>query len=462
MLNPETTGCQEVAGEVHTTLQDFLASLSFDKRLYTQDIQGSLAHVQMLKTQGMISEEEATALTQALEEVLSEIEAGTFQFDVGLEDIHMNIEQALITKLGPDGGKVHTARSRNDQVALDLKLFVRDEVKAIMQEVVSLQKAISTLAEENLEIIIPGYTHLQQAQPILFSHLMMAHYEQLKRDHSRFQDCLNRMDECPLGCAALAGTSHPIDRDLTAKLLGFSKPNANSLDGVSDRDYTVEAVFCASLTMTHLSGLCEELIIYSSKEFNFIKISDTLTTGSSIMPQKRNPDIPELVRGKTGRVNGNLINLLTVLKGLPLAYNKDLQEDKEALFDTLDTVKMSLMAMTELINGITVIADQEKIIQQLEQGFTNATELADHLAQKGMPFRSAYNITKTLVAYCQENGKVLSDLTEEELEKHGCPPEGVLEALDIKGCIARKNSFGGTATEQVKGAIGKAKSELGC
>jgi argininosuccinate lyase len=422
-------------------LEDFLASIHFDKRLYKHDIQGSVAHVKMLVKQGILDGGDGEKIIQGLQEIHEEIEQGKFHFDPSLEDIHMNIEAALEEKIGDIGGAVHTARSRNDQVALDLRLYIRDEIDGILELIDSLQISIQNLANENDSVIIPGYTHLQQAQPVSLSQHLLAHYHKLQRDKERFQDCYKRVNVNPLGACALAGTTHPIDPNYTTELLGMEKPMENTLDAVSDRDFVVETAFCSSLCMTHLSGICEELILWSTSEFGFIKFQDGLTTGSSIMPQKKNPDVAELVRGKTGRVNGNLVALLTMLKGLPLAYNKDLQEDKEAIFDSLDTLKGSLEAITKLLGGTVFIIDEVDVINTSQNNFANATELADHLTQKGVPFRTAYNITKEVVAYCVENGKTLNQLTLEEF-KQFCDKieQDVYNMVDIGSAVDLKSA----------------------
>jgi len=398
-------------------LETFLASIGFDQRLFKVDIEGSLAHVKMLVKQGILAQDDGETILKGLQELLTDHKQGSLVFSTQYEDIHMNIEAALVEKIGDLGGAMHIARSRNDQVALDMRLYIRGEIDELLTAIDGLQKILTKLAEENSSTIVPGYTHLQHAQPVLLSKHLMAHYWKLERDKERMQDCLIRVNVNPLGSCALAGTTLPIDREYTTKLLGLSKACQNSLDAVSDRDFVAETAFCCSMVMTHLSGICEELILWSTLEFGYVKFAEGLTTGSSIMPQKKNPDIAELVRGKTGRVNGNLIALLTILKGLPLAYNKDLQEDKEAIFDSLDTVKGSLAAMSMLFAGIEFTIDQGSVFKTLEDSFSNATELADHLAQQGIPYRSAYNITKQVVAYCQENGKTLSDLDQNEMSR---------------------------------------------
>jgi len=398
-------------------LETFLASIGFDQRLFKVDIEGSLAHVKMLVKQGILAQDDGETILKGLQELLTDHKQGSLVFSTQYEDIHMNIEAALVEKIGDLGGAMHIARSRNDQVALDMRLYIRGEIDELLTAIDGLQKILTKLAEENSSTIVPGYTHLQHAQPVLLSKHLMAHYWKLERDKERMQDCLIRVNVNPLGSCALAGTTLPIDREYTTKLLGLSKACQNSLDAVSDRDFVAETAFCCSMVMTHLSGICEELILWSTLEFGYVKFAEGLTTGSSIMPQKKNPDIAELVRGKTGRVNVNLIALLTILKGLPLAYNKDLQEDKEAIFDSLDTVKGSLAAMSMLFAGIEFTIDQGSVFKTLEDSFSNATELADHLAQQGIPYRSAYNITKQVVAYCQENGKTLSDLDQNEMSR---------------------------------------------
>jgi len=366
-------------------VEEFNASISFDKRLYKHDIMGSITHARMLAKVGILTKKEVDKIISGLKAIEKEIVAGKFRFTPDLEDIHMAIEKRLIEKIGPVGGKLHTARSRNDQVALDVRLYLRDEIKEIQSLIRDLQKALVNVAKKNLDCIMPGYTHLQRAQPILFSHHLLAYYEMLKRDHERIADCLTRVNVMPLGAGALAGSPYPLDRDFVAKELGFAKPTDNSLDSVSDRDFCIEFCGAASILMMHLSRLSEEFILWSSQEFGFIELSDAFSTGSSIMPQKKNPDVPELVRGKTGRVYGNLLSLLTTMKALPLAYNKDMQEDKEALFDTVDTVKDCLKVFSPMLTTMKI--NKKKMLNATKQGFLTATDAADYLVKKGVPFQ---------------------------------------------------------------------------
>ena len=393
-------------------VEEFTASIDFDKRLYHQDIRGSIAHARMLGKQGIISLDDMEQIVHGLQEILRQIEAGRFDFSVALEDIHMNIESRLSEKIGEAGKRLHTGRSRNDQVALDIRLYLRDEIVEISAYLDLLIDALIEQAEKNIEVIMPGYTHLQTAQPILFSHHLMAYVEMFRRDKGRMEDCLRRMNLCPLGAGALAGTTFPIDREHVAEHLDFPGVTRNSLDSVSDRDFALEFLAASSILMMHLSRFSEELILWSTSEFKFIDLSDGFCTGSSIMPQKKNPDVPELVRGKTGRVYGNLMALLTVMKGLPLAYNKDMQEDKEPLFDTIDTVKGSLKIFVDMIREMRVNADRMRAAAA--GGYSTATDVADYLVRKGMPFRDAHEVVGKAVAYCIAQGKDLPELTIEE------------------------------------------------
>jgi len=384
-------------------VEEFTASIDFDQRMYRYDIQGSMAHARMLGRQGIIAPEEAQQICAGLEQILADIEAGKVEFTVALEDIHMNIESRLIENIGSVGGKLHTGRSRNDQVAVDIRLYLRDEMKAILTYLDKLQEALLTQADANLNTIMPGYTHLQTAQPVLFAHHMLAYYEMFCRDSGRMQDCLVRMNVLPLGAGALAGTTFPIDRESVAADLGFDGVTRNSLDSVSDRDFALEFCSAAATVMMHLSRLSEELVLWSSADFNFIELTDAFCTGSSIMPQKKNPDVPELVRGKTGRVYGNLMSLLTLMKSLPLAYNKDMQEDKEPLFDSIDTVKGSLKIFADMISQMYVKADNMRIAAA--RGYSTATDVADYCVTKGIPFRDAHEIVGKTVRYCIEHQK---------------------------------------------------------
>ena len=390
-------------------VEEFTASIQFDKRLYHQDIRGSIAHARMLGKQGIIPMADVDEIVHGLQEILRQIEAGQFDFSVSLEDIHMNIEARLSRKIGEAGKRLHTGRSRNDQVALDIRLYLRDELVEISAYIDLLIDSLIYQAEENLGVIMPGYTHLQTAQPILFSHHMLAYVEMLRRDKGRMEDCLKRANVMPLGAGALAGTTFPIDREYVAELLDFPEVTRNSLDSVSDRDFALEFLSSAAILMMHLSRFSEELILWSTSEFHFIDLSDSFCTGSSIMPQKKNPDVPELVRGKTGRVYGNLMALLTVMKSLPLAYNKDMQEDKEPLFDTIDTVKGSLKIFADMIREMRV--NVPAVREAAARGFSTATDVADYLVRKGMPFRDAHEVVGKAVRYCVENGKDLPGLT---------------------------------------------------
>lgn len=441
------------------TVEKFTCSLHFDKRLYKYDIEGSIAHCLMLAKCRIIKNSEAYSIIKGLKEILKEIERGKFPFKEELEDIHMNIEKRLIEKIGSVGGKLHTARSRNDQVALDVRLFLRDEIKEAEIALKELQKVIVELAEKNLGCIMPGYTHLQQAQPVLFSHHLMAYYEMLSRDNERLALCYRQVDTLPLGAGALAGTSLPIDREYVAKILKFSKVTKNSLDTVSDRDFILDYLSFSSILMMHLSRLCEEFILWSTSEFCFIEISDAFCTGSSMMPQKKNPDIPELVRGKTGRVYGNLMAMLTIMKSLPLSYNRDLQEDKEALFDSVDTIRNSLLLLKELISNLKV--NEDKMKEAFSMGFLTATDLSDYLVNKGIPFREAHEVIGRLVRYCIENGKTFGDLTLSEFKNfHKSFDKGVSEFSRVEYSVNSKKSYGGTARENVAGMIKEAKKKL--
>lgn len=440
-------------------VEKFTSSLHFDKRLYKYDILGSIAHCQMLAKCRIIKNSEAGKIIKGLKDILKEIESGKFPFKEELEDIHMNIEKRLIEKTGSVGGKLHTARSRNDQVALDVRLFLREEIKETEIALGRLQKVIVELAEKNLDCIMPGYTHLQQAQPVLFSHHLMAYYEMLSRDNERLSLCYKQADTLPLGAGALAGTSLPIDRKYVARILKFSKVTENSLDTVSDRDFILDYLSFSSILMMHLSRLCEELILWSTSEFRFIEISDAFCTGSSMMPQKKNPDIPELIRGKTGRVYGDLMAMLTIMKSLPLSYNRDLQEDKEALFDSVDTVRNSLMVLRELIPNIKV--NKDKMKQASSEGFLTATDLSDYLVNKGIPFRESHKVIGRLVRYCIENGKAFRDLSILEFKKfHKSFDKDVAEFTMVEYSVRSKKSYGGTARENVEGMIKEAKKKL--
>jgi len=439
-------------------VEEFTASIDFDKRMYHYDIQGSIAHARMLAKQGIISKDEAQTIMAGLESILTDIEKGDFEFKVSLEDIHMNIEARLIERIGPVGGKLHTARSRNDQVALDVRLYLRDELKEILSYLDKLQESLLAQAEGNLGVIMPGYTHLQTAQPILFAHHMLAYYEMMKRDAGRMTDVLKRMNVLPLGAGALAGTTFPIDREFVAEQLGFDGVTRNSLDSVSDRDFALEFCAASSILMMHLSRLSEELILWSSADFAFIELTDAFCTGSSIMPQKKNPDVPELVRGKTGRVYGNLISLLTLMKSLPLAYNKDMQEDKEPLFDSIDTVKGSLKIFADMIAQMKVRAENMRIAAA--RGFSTATDVADYCVRKGLPFRQAHEVVGKTVRYCIENGKDIPELSIEEFRQFSeLIDEDIYDYVTLEASVNARRATGGTAREAVEREISRARAE---
>ena len=447
------------SGEVSSIADDFNSSISFDCKLYTQDITGSMAHAAMLGAQGIITAQEADALIQGLEGILQDLDSGKLEIDYTCEDIHMFVEQVLTQRLGDVGKKLHTARSRNDQVALDLRMYLRSEVEEISALTKALVEAIVSQAQSNLGVIMPGYTHLQRAQPILFSHHLMAYAMMLLRDLGRLADCRKRMNVCPIGSCALAGTTYNTDRWMEAKALGFDDIARNSIDGVSDRDFCVELLSAISVLMMHLSRFSEEIILWSSWEFQFIELSDAYTTGSSIMPQKKNPDMAELVRGKTGRVYGDLMGLLTTLKGLPLAYNKDMQEDKEAIFDAVDTVKMCLKVFAPMVQTMT--AKPENMKKAAQGGFINATDLADYLVKKGLPFRSAYKISGQIVAHCIANGQVLETLPLEVYKTYSdLFDEDLYPEIDLTTCVEKRISEGGTSAASVSAQIAYVKEQL--
>jgi argininosuccinate lyase len=440
-------------------VEEFTASINFDRRMYHYDILGSVTHARMLARQGIISGDEAETIVQGLEGILAEIEAGDFEFTVAREDIHMNIEARLIEKIGAVGGKLHTARSRNDQVALDVRLYLRDEIDAIAQALGTLQAALLDQAEKNLDVIMPGYTHLQTAQPVLFAHHLLAYFEMLARDTGRLHDLRSRLNHLPLGAGALAGTTFAIDREWVAEQLGFAGVTRNSLDTVSDRDFALEFCSFASILMMHLSRLSEELILWSSADFAFIELSDAFCTGSSIMPQKKNPDVPELVRGKTGRTYGNLISLLTLMKSLPLAYNKDMQEDKEPLFDTIDTVRGSLKVFAGMIAEMRVNPEQMRIAAG--RGFSTATDIADYLVRKGLPFRNAHEVVGKTVRFCVENKKSIPELTLEEFRQFSADIDGdIFNYVTLEASVNARKATGGTAREAVEKEIILARQAL--
>jgi len=437
-------------------VEAFTASVQFDQRLYHHDIAGSIAHATMLEKVGVLTTEERDSIISGLEQVRDEIEAGDFNWSISLEDVHMNVEARLTALIGDTGKKLHTGRSRNDQVATDMRLYLRDEIDVIADELKRLQSGLIDLAEREADTIMPGFTHLQTAQPVTFGHHLMAWFEMLCRDADRLQDCRKRVNIMPLGAAALAGTTYPIDRDFTAELLGFERASRNSLDSVSDRDFAIE--FCAfgSLLMTHMSRFSEELVLWTSAQFNFIDLPDRFCTGSSIMPQKKNPDVPELVRGKTGRVNGHLISLLTLMKSQPLAYNKDNQEDKEPLFDCIDTLKGCLRAYADMVPALQ--ANKESMREAAMRGYSTATDLADYAVRKGMPFRDAHEVVGKAVAFGIQQNKDLSELTLDELKVFSdIIEQDVFDVLTLEGSVNARDHLGGTAPAQVRKAVATAR-----
>ena len=447
------------SGATDSIADDFNSSIRFDSRMFRQDITGSMAHAAMLGAQGIIAQAEADQLIDGLQEILTDLESGALQFDFSCEDIHMFVEQVLTQRLGDVGKKLHTARSRNDQVALDLRMYLRGEIDEISDLVKALLEAVVSQAEANKTAIMPGYTHLQRAQPILFSHHLMAYAMMLLRDLSRLADCRKRMNVSPIGSCALAGTTYHTDRQFEAKQLGFDDVARNSIDGVSDRDFCVELMSALSVLMMHLSRFSEEIILWASWEFKFVELSDAYTTGSSIMPQKKNPDMAELVRGKTGRVYGDLMAMLTTLKGLPLAYNKDMQEDKEAVFDAVDTVKMCLKVFAPML--ATMTAKPENMKKAAQGGFINATDLADYLVKKGMPFRSAYKISGQIVAKCIAEGCVLETLPLSVYQQYSeLFAEDLYQDIDLLTCVEKRISEGGTSLASVEAQIAYVKELL--
>ena len=433
--------------DTNALVNELNASIAFDQRLYREDIQGSIVHAEMLGNQGIISPEDAQAIIRGLNGILADVEAGKIEFSPENEDIHMNIEALLTARIGDAGKRLHTARSRNDQVALDFRLYVREQIGAVLGQLLDLEEVLCRQAARYQTAVMPGYTHLQRAQPISFAQHLLAYGSMFRRDVTRLEDCRKRLNECPLGSGALAGTTYPIDRWQTAEGLGFDRPMGNSLDGVSDRDYALELLSDLSILMTHLSRFAEEIILWCSWEFKFIELDDAYATGSSIMPQKKNPDVAELVRGKTGRVYGDLMSLLTVMKGLPLAYNKDMQEDKEPVFDAIDTVELALPVFSAMLDTMTVLP--ENMRKAAGRGFINATDCADYLTKKGMPFRDAYTVVGRLVAACSAQGKTLEELSLEELKAvSDLFAEDVYEALNLENCMALRASFGGPAVSE--------------
>ena len=447
------------AGETDRIADDFNSSIHFDSRMYRQDITGSMAHAAMLAARGIISRDEADTLVAGLEGILADIDSGKLEIDLSCEDIHMFVEQVLTERLGDVGKKLHTARSRNDQVALDIRMYLRDEINTIIVLVRELMAALAEQAERNKAVIMPGYTHLQRAQPITFGHHLMAYAMMLLRDMDRFSDTARRMNISPIGSCALAGTTYDTDRRMEAASLGFDDICLNSLDGVSDRDFGVEFLSACAIMMMHLSRFSEELILWSSWEFKFVELSDAYTTGSSIMPQKKNPDMAELIRGKTGRVYGDLMALLTTLKGLPLAYNKDMQEDKEGIFDAVDTVKMCLQVMTPMISTMSVRADNMK--KAAGEGFINATDLADYLVKKGLPFRTAYKLSGQIVAKCIQDRTVLEDLPLDTYQSfHELFDADLYNEISLETCVAKRISEGGTSVESVEKQIAYVRAKI--
>ncbi|WP_296810418.1 argininosuccinate lyase [Thiocapsa sp.] len=440
-------------------VEAFTASVDFDRRLYRYDIQGSIAHATMLARQGILNAAERDAIVSGLEAVRERIDAGAFEWSIPLEDVHMNVESALTELIGDAGKKLHTGRSRNDQVATDVRLWLREEIDLIREAIARLQAALLDLAEREAETIMPGFTHLQVAQPVTFGHHMLAWFEMLNRDRERLADCRRRMNVMPLGAAALAGTTYPIDRAYTAELLGFDRPAENSLDAVSDRDFAIEFTAAAAILMVHLSRFSEELILWSSSQFGFIELSDSFCTGSSIMPQKKNPDVPELVRGKSGRIFGHLMGLLTLMKAQPLAYNKDNQEDKEPLFDTVDNLKGSLKVYAEMMREVA--CNRARMRTAAAQGFSTATDLADYLVRKGIPFRDAHEIVGKAVGLGVREGRDLAELTLDELRGFSDAIEAdVFTVLALDGSVAARDHLGGTAPAQVRAAIERARARV--
>jgi len=440
-------------------VERFTASIGFDYRLYHHDINGSIAHATMLAKVGVLTDAERDQIITGLEEIRAEIVAGKFTWSVSLEDVHMNIEAVLTQRIGITGKKLHTGRSRNDQVATDIRLYLRDEIDAIAKELTRLQQGLLSVAEREADTIMPGFTHLQTAQPVTFGHHLLAWFEMLQRDYSRLMDCRKRMNYLPLGAAALAGTTYPIDRAYTAQLLGFDAPTENSLDSVSDRDFAIEFASFSAILMMHMSRFSEELVLWTSSQFSFIDLPDRFCTGSSIMPQKKNPDVPELVRGKTGRVYGHLTALLTLMKSQPLAYNKDNQEDKEPVFDAIDTVKDCLRAFADMVPAIK--PRKEKMYEAAKRGFSTATDLADYLVRRGVPFRDAHEIVGKSVGYGVQTDKDLSEMSLAELQQFSTVIEqDVFAVLTLEGSVAARNHIGGTAPVQVKAAVERAKLSL--
>ena len=465
MTEPKKSGSGKMWGGrfsegTAASVEAFSASIHYDSRLYKYDIAGSKAHAAMLASQGILTKEELATITDGLTAIEKEIDQGTFEFRRELEDIHMNIEKSLVERIGPAGAKLHSARSRNDQVALDFKMYLRDQCDTLILLLDDIRKAFVLLARKYLGNIMPGYTHLQRAQPVQIAHHMLAYYEMFSRDRERMVDCRKRLNLSPLGCAAMAGTGLPIDREQVAKALGFDGVTANSMDTSGDRDYAIEFTSDCTMIQLHLSRLSEELVLWSSQEFDFVNISDKFCTGSSIMPQKKNPDIPELIRGKSGRVVGSLMTLITLVKGLPLTYNRDLQEDKEPVFDTVDTVSASLSIMAELLENLSF--NTTRMLDATKTGCITATDLADYLVLRNVPFREAHGIVGRAVAYCLEKGCELPDLTLEELASFSKEiSKDVYEVLSVEGSVNSRISTGGTAIQRVEEAVTAAEKKLG-
>ena len=435
-----------------TLVDDFNSSIRFDARMYAQDIEGSMAHAEMLGKQGIIPVSDAELIVKTLAEIKTDIEAGKVEFEIDAEDIHMNIETILISRIGDVGKRLHTGRSRNDQVALDIRMYLRSEIDTLGGLLDELKATILDIAEKNLDTIMPGYTHLQKAQPITLAHHVMAYYEMLRRDSERLTDCRKRLNVMPLGSGALAGTTYPLDREFVAEKLGFDAVTVNSLDGVSDRDFVCELAFDLSMIMTHLSRFSEEIILWSSHEFGFIELDDAYSTGSSIMPQKKNPDVAELVRGKSGRVFGSLMGLLTMMKGLPLAYNKDMQEDKEQIFDAIDTVKMCLPVFSKML--ATMRVKRDAMLNSAKGGFTNATDVADYLVKHGLPFRDAHAVVGRMVAYCIEHNTVIDALSMEEFKDFSeLISDDIYDEISLETCVNQRKLIGGPAIETMKSVI---------
>jgi len=440
-------------------VDNFNASIEFDQKLYKQDITGSIAHAKMLAHAGIISQEESLQIAQCLQGILADIEAGNVEFKVSLEDIHMNIETLLIERIGDTGKKLHTARSRNDQVAVDIRLYTRDEITPICELLKNLLTSLLALGEEHVDTIMPGYTHLQRAQPITLGYHLTAYFQMFRRDYERLMDCYKRVNVMPLGSGALAGVTYAIDRNFLARELDFDRITENGLDAVSDRDFVIEFISCSSLIMMHLSRFCEELVLWSSQEFQFIEMDDAYSTGSSIMPQKKNPDIAELIRGKTGRVYGNLLTILTIMKSLPLAYNKDMQEDKPPLFDTVETVKICLEIFTPMLNSI--VFKKDKMRKAVGAGFMNATDVADYLVKKSVPFRSSHEIVGKMVLYCIQSEKTIEDLSLEEFASFSPVfSQDILQEIKTEKCVQSKISWGSTNTENVLKVLNLGKEYL--